>query len=144
MAKVSGKSKPTGDKQRDGESISSYFRGVFKERPELLVTRSNDALLERWLKDHPGVKEVPARVKQNLANIKSVLRKKGRKRKRHLQQPATILFTPSAGATRGLASLEENIDNCLDQAKKLDREGLDSIIRLLRRARNEVVWKLGQ
>jgi len=45
---------------------------------------------------------------------------------------------------RGLASLEENIDNCLDQARSLDRDGLEGIIKLLRRARNEVVWKLGE
>jgi hypothetical protein len=29
-------------------------------------------------------------------------------------------------------------------AKHLDREGLGEVIRLLRRARNEVVWKMGQ
>jgi hypothetical protein len=40
--------------------------------------------------------------------------------------------------------LEESIDDCPTQAKNLDREELDSIIKLLRRARNEVVGKLGQ
>jgi hypothetical protein len=29
-------------------------------------------------------------------------------------------------------------------ARHMDREGLASVIGLLRRARNEVVWKLGQ
>jgi hypothetical protein len=43
-----------------------------------------------------------------------------------------------------LELLEEQIDDCLILAKHLDREGLDSVIKLLRRARNEVDWKVGQ
>jgi hypothetical protein len=124
-----------------GETISGYFRVIFRENPKLLRSRSNQELLDRWLKDHRGEKEVPHRVKQNLANIKSVLRKKGRKRKGVANEAPPPVAAPRR---RGLEGLEENIDECLDQAKMLDREGLDSIISLLRRARNEVVWKLGQ
>jgi hypothetical protein len=40
--------------------------------------------------------------------------------------------------------LEEQIDECLTLGKRLDREGLRGVLVLLRRARNEVVWKLGQ
>jgi hypothetical protein len=47
-------------------------------------------------------------------------------------------------ASRGLEQLGEQIDDCLTAAKVLDREGLEHVIRLLRQARNEVVWKLGQ
>jgi hypothetical protein len=43
-----------------------------------------------------------------------------------------------------LELLEEQIDDCLSLAKSLDREGLGEIIRLLRGARNKVVWKMGQ
>jgi hypothetical protein len=43
-----------------------------------------------------------------------------------------------------LEALEEQIDDCLSHAKHRDREGLQEVIRLLRRARNEVVWKMGQ
>jgi hypothetical protein len=136
MAKPTRKHNPGG-----GESISGYFRAIFRETPKLLKTRSNQELLDRWLKDHPGEKEVPYRVKQNLANIKSVLRKKGRKRKGVANEAPRPVAAPRS---RGLEGLEENIDDCLSQAKMLDREGLDSIIHLLRRARNEVVWKLGQ
>ena len=60
--------------QPGGENISGYFRQVFKENPKWLEGRSNDEVLARWLKDHPGEKEVPKRVKQNLSNVKSVLR----------------------------------------------------------------------
>jgi two-component sensor histidine kinase len=145
MAKVNSRSKQMGRRPAEGESISGYFRMVFKENPALLHSRSNDVLLERWLKDHPWAKEVPARVKQNLANIKSILRKKSRKKKitggaTEPAAPTTLRSVPS----RGLESLEGSIDDCLTKAKNLDRESLDSIIKLLRRARNEVVWKLGQ
>src|SRR6516164_2813244 len=63
----------------DGENVSGYFRQIFKENPKLLNERSNDELLRRWLADHPGHKEVPQKVKNNLANVKSILRKKSRK-----------------------------------------------------------------
>jgi hypothetical protein len=144
MAKVNNRSKQSGGRPVKGESISGYFRGVFKENPALLHSRSNVVLLEWWLKDHPGEKEVPARVKQNLANIKSILRKKGRKKKIRGGAGEPAVTTLRSVPDRGLESLEESIDDCITQAKNLDREALDSIIKLLRRARNEVVWKLGQ
>jgi hypothetical protein len=40
--------------------------------------------------------------------------------------------------------LEDHIDECLMLAKRLDREGLDDVIKHLRRARNIVVVKLGE
>ena len=43
-----------------------------------------------------------------------------------------------------LERLEAAIDDCLTAARGLDREGLGAIITLLRRARNEVVWKSGE
>ena len=62
------------------ESVAGYFRKVFRENPKLLKERSNDELYRRWLADHPGHEEAPAKVKANLQNIKSVLRaKRGKK-----------------------------------------------------------------
>lgn len=49
-----GKPKPGSS---DGETVSAYFRRIFKERPDLLGTRSNDELLARWRADHPWGKE---------------------------------------------------------------------------------------
>src|SRR5437868_3087363 len=78
----------TATKERNGrnaygdDSIAGYFRKVFQENPKLLKGRSNDKLLERWLEDHQAYKEVPSDVKSSLANIKSVLRHKKRKRKK--------------------------------------------------------------
>jgi hypothetical protein len=149
MAKTNAR--PTPPKEQ--ESVAGYFRKVFKENPKLLWGQSNQELLRRWLADHPGEKEVPDRVKWSLSNIKSVLRKKGRKRKAKAQpaqaittaaSPAEAMPTAAKKAVRSLEPLEEQIDDCLSLARHLDREGLDSVIKLLRRARNEVVWKLGQ
>ena len=47
-------------------------------------------------------------------------------------------------AARGLESLEERIDDCLTLARSLDRDGLEAVIDLLRKARNGVVVQQGQ
>jgi hypothetical protein len=131
-----------------GESIGGYFRKLFAENPRWLDSRSNDELFVRWLKDHPGETEVPERVRQNLSNIKSVLRRQGRKqddRREQGRQPIEGSAAMHRGqSVRGLDSLEEQIDDCLSLAKVMDREGLASVIALLRRARNEVVWSMGK
>ncbi len=133
-----------------GETISGYFRKVFEENAKWLDARSNDELLARWLKDHPGETEVPERVRQILSNVKSVLRKKIRtkpgKPKKENRPADAITATAEAPRkrVRGLDALEEQIDECLTLAKNLDREGLANVIGLLRRARNEVVWKMGE
>lgn len=140
------KRKPAPDRQP--ENISGYFRKIFAENPRLLKSRSNDELLDRWLADHPGTTEVPVRVKQGLANVKSVLRSKRRKRKaRKATEEAASAGTVVAkrpASKNGLIVLEEQIDECLIMARLLDVEGLDSIIQHLRLARNEVVWKMGE
>src|SRR5262245_1786024 len=145
-----GKKKPAAGQdnaQNQGETVSGYFRKLFKENHAWLHERSNQVLLDRWLKDHPGEKEVPERVKQILANLKSVLRKQARKKagpkKGSQTAQATLAETPRK-PVRGLDRLEEQIDECLSLAKYLGREELASVIGLLRRARNEVVWKLGE
>ncbi|HBI43774.1 MAG TPA: hypothetical protein DDY78_13120 [Planctomycetales bacterium] len=134
------------DGQPQGKNISSYIRRVFGENPKWLETRSNDEVLARWLKDHPGETEVPDRVKKNLSNVKSLLRNKLRKKAgkpKKESQPAGPTAAPRS-TVRGLETLEEQLDECLTLAKNLDREGLSSVINLLRRARNEVVWKMGE
>ena len=132
----------------NGENVSGYFRAIFKENPKLLKERSNDELLKRWLADHPKEKEAPARVKQGLANLKSVLRSKGRK-KAVRAEPSAAAETVAVAMVQkvrsgSLDTLEERIDDALTMARTLDREGLETVIAALRRARNEVVWKMGQ
>jgi hypothetical protein len=146
MAKTGRKSAGSGNGDK-GESISGYFRKVFRENPKLLKQRSNDELLHRWSVDHPG-EQVTNRIKQNLANLKSILRKKGRRRKgKKAAEPvetAAVLVFSAKKTYRGLEALELEIDDCLTSARGLDREGLEDVINFLRRARNAVVWKLGQ
>jgi hypothetical protein len=130
------------------ESIMGYFRPILEANPKYLKSRKNGELYERWLKDHPGYSEVPQPVKNGLSNLKSTLRaKRGKgKGKRAGQKagaeanggavPPKRLARPAGGP---LERLEEQIDECLARAKSLDREGLEDIIHLLRRARNRVV-----
>ena len=150
MAKKRTAPAPSANSQ-EGESTAGYFREVFKENPGWLKERSNDKLLQKWLMDHPGEKEVPTKVKSNLSNIKSVLRSKKRKK---VAKVATGSQPPSSApqvkvarvATGGtkLEALELQIDECLISARHLDKEGLHDVIAMLRKARNTVVWKLGQ
>jgi hypothetical protein len=129
------------------ESVSGYFKLIFKERPDLLNSGSNTALFERWLQDHPGEKSVPNRVKSILSNVKSVVRRKRRRKagRKNISEVTTAVAPKASNVPLvKLESLEEQIDDCLTFAKRLDREGLAEIISLLRRARNGVVWKIGQ
>jgi hypothetical protein len=131
------------------ETTSGYFRMFFKENPKLLKERSNAVVLEKWLADHPGAKEVPDAVKQSLSNIKSILRSKKRKRRKAKAEASAVAAVPTAAAVSrpkasSLETLEEQIDDCLTFAKQTDREGLETVIRALRSARNSVVWKMGQ
>jgi hypothetical protein len=136
-----------------GESTAGYFRKIFKAQPRLLGERSNEKLLNQWLLDHPGYTVVPDNVKSNLSNLKSVLRSKKRKKvakgsmEPQANTPLAVAPAPVARKATGsgkLEGLEFQIDECLILAKELDREGLQDIIGLLRRARNAVVWMIGQ
>ena len=140
---------PAGQANGPGETTAGYFRQVFTEHPEWLAGKSNADVLARWLEDHPGHPEVPEKIKQNLANIKSVLRKQGRKKRgrRKKERPAEATAATAVAPRKrvhGLESLELAIDDCLTRARQMDKEGLADVIGLLRQARNAVVWKLGE
>src|ERR1043165_9660425 len=127
-------------------SVAGYFRPIFKQNPKLLKQRSNEPLYERWLKDHPGEKQVPEKVRQGLSNLKSVLRAK-QKRRGRLRREARDAAVPGAvkapaRKAMGLSHLEMMIDEVLIVAKALDRDGLDEVIRMLRTARNRVIVKV--
>lgn len=138
-------------KARSGESVARYFRTIFEENPGLLKGKSNQKLLDRWLTDHPDQTEVPKKVKASLSNIKSVLRSKGRRKGKTKEASAGkethgMIAVASARPkkTHALEMLEEQIDDCLRSARNLENESLASVITLLRRARNEVVWMIGE
>jgi len=130
-------------------SMSSYFRKIFQDNPELLYAKSNDEVLQKFT-EMTG-EPITERHRANLNNLKSVLRREQRK-KEGKQAPAGraarsgngAVAAPSGRGVSRLEQLEEAIDECLLHAKALDREGLRTAIRHLREARNEVVWKQGQ
>src|SRR5437016_2659741 len=113
---------------RKKKTVSGYFRKVFAERPEWLAETSNDVILARYREDHnlaPDAKLNP-KIKQNLANVKSLLRHKDRdtaggaeKSKARIAAVAAMHSPRSAvrGANSGLETLEEMIDDCLTMAK---------------------------
>jgi hypothetical protein len=132
-------------KKRKG-SISGYFRELIEANPHLLNgPKTNAQLLERFQTDHPS-KKVSTSIKANLANVKSMIRRKKRFRAGYKAAPRIMGLQAARDfvGARGLEGLEEYIDECLTIAKNLDRAGLDHVIRLLRTARNEVVWKQGK
>ena len=151
MARKAASPDTKANTQAPGESVQGYFRKIFQENPKWLKGRSNAAVMQRWLEDHPGYTEVPLPVKVGLQNTKSTMRSKRRKRKAgkaaDAQAPQAALPKPAAviqHGVRALVALEEQIDDCLTAAKRLDREMLATVINHLRHARNEVVWKIGQ
>src|SRR5262249_13183907 len=127
---------------------------VFKENPKLLKERSNEKILGLWLDDHPGMEVVPENVKNGLANLKSILRRKlgKRSRRRQEEQAAQVPAGPGVNAAPGAAGAEPNvlelleiqIDDVLSYAKAQDRKELAEVIRHLRLARNLVVWQGGK
>jgi len=135
-------------KRGNGESIGGFFRPILEKNPQLLKGRSNAELIKMWEEAHPG-ERADQRIKQNLSNVKSLMRSKKRKqaRKAKKAQLAAGKLAPVAATTRpirNLETLEERIDDCLILAKNLDRDGLESVIKHLLVARREVVWKMGE
>jgi len=132
-------------KKDSGENLSQYFRELFSERPDWVTTKSNKEIVARYNSDHPG-EEASQRVKQNLANIKSLLRRDSRGVKARAKASGTEVAMEAVeenARDRDFESLETAIDDCLLMAKNMDRTGLGHVIEHLRMARNLVVWKLG-
>src|SRR5262245_15879690 len=100
----------------------TYFKRILKSNPKLLEERDNETIYKRWLKDHPGHEDVPPNIKQNLANIKSTMRKAREERmaRRATKAPkaAPSAHAPVASprvrsAPQELERLEAKLDDCL-------------------------------
>lgn len=148
MAKQKAAAEGASESENKRGSVMGYFRTIFQENPKWLHERSNDKVTARWLQDNPSYSEMPKNVKNTLANLKSNLRKKsrsssGRKAKVDETTVGGEVLASAKPKVKGLDVLEIQIDECLTLARNIDREALQEIIRLLRRARNEVVWKSG-
>ena len=98
-----------------------------------------------------GARGGKARAKKYTPEQLSEMGKKGGRPKK-VAQAAPVMAVmvaemPAANGTPGpspLELLEEQIDDCLVAARQIAGEDLDDVITLLRKARNAVVWKLGE
>lgn len=146
----------TETKSAGDEPVSPWFSKLFDRRPDLLDSRKNDEIFTIWLQEHPTYKEVPHNIKNILSNVKSQKRREkegGRKGKGKGKRKARakVQAAPSNGAApkvvktsvRGLEKLEEMIDHCLSLARGEAPEELEAVIHHLRKARNQVVHKMG-
>jgi hypothetical protein len=135
--------------EANGESRSSIFTRYFTSQPDLLREAGFEAIVEMYKAEYPG-RDFTDKDRQIAANIKSKLRRKfkiarRRKRGRPPGSTAAAAAAPRAGRPNtSLAMLEDHIDESLMLAKRLDRDGLDDVIKHLRRARNLVVVRMGE
>src|SRR5579862_5445894 len=141
MPRPKGSSNSSSSKSgSSAEGVAPYFRNIFNTHRRYLNRRSNEAVLQMWLDDHPGYAEVPDNVKIGLANVKSNMRSKLHKRrgKKAAEEEAagtgvaktkTSLFLSADVADNPLEELEMLIDKCLTMARELDKKGrLENVI----------------
>jgi hypothetical protein len=126
--------------------MTSYFRTLFEQNPSWVTEPSNDLVVARYRADNNlgADAEISKSVRQTIANVKSRLKKGPKVKGRRGRPPKALAAVGSRTGRGGLDQLEEMIDDTMSMARALDREGLGDVIRLLRSARNEVVWKSGQ
>jgi hypothetical protein len=131
---------------KNEESMSAWFRTTFGERPDLVRKKgSNEEIEQLWRAAHPG-RDFSKRHRQAMANVKSALKKAGRKGKRRAQHAEGGGIVQAARPVRASAGgnlehLEEAIDRCLSTARSLEDRDPDihKVVRTLRLARNELV-----
>jgi hypothetical protein len=135
-------------------SFASVIRGYYLENPDWLKGPSNEALIARYLKDHPGEKWTKKH-QQGAANEKTKLRKKAglvRRSRRKRGRPAAAdsaaasesrvnRVRPSMGA---LEQLEMLIDDCLSLAARQNDPSLEGTVKHLKVARRSVAWAMGE
>src|SRR5262249_54750629 len=120
------------------ESTSGYFRRILKENPRWFKAKSNQEIEARWIADHPEDRRMPQRPRYILSNVKSSLRSKRRRKRAAIQgmgseENSALVAASSPKLLKGLAKLEAAIDDCLAEAKKIEREALADVIALLRK-----------
>jgi hypothetical protein len=133
------------------DTVSGYFRALFEKHPDLLAYgASNAAIVEQWRKDHNG-QDPSEKVMGNLANIKSLMRKKMGMVKRRRRRKGAVngaVATTKVGRPRASVSalerLEGHIDACLSMAREQDSAGLDNAVKHLLAARRVVSWQMGE
>ena len=133
-------------------SRSQIFRRYFEKKPDLLRESSFDDVIAMYKQEFPD-RNFTDSDRQIAANIKSRMRKErkiSRRRRRRRRAAAAAggeMGVAAPRTHRGVSSLhllEEQIDNCLIAARRLERAELADVIKHLRRARNLVIVQLGE
>jgi hypothetical protein len=138
-------------KVKEKRSFASVIRSYFEENPDWLDGPSNQSLIERYLKDHPG-ETWSKKHQQGAANEKTKMRKKlGKVRRRRRKGAATAVTNSSESRVlrvrTSISSLEQVellIDECLSLAIRQGNPALDGVIKHLRVARRGVAWAMGE
>src|SRR5262245_52820554 len=140
--------------KRGGDSVGGWFRELYTKQPDLLKQGTNADVIALWEKAHAG-QRMDERVKGIMANVKSQMRKKmglgklrGRRRRRKVALDGAaggVMVAAKPRASRlSLEDLEGAIDDCMAMAKNINRERLVTVLQHLRKARNLVVYELGE
>jgi hypothetical protein len=123
-------------------SKSGFFRQYFRDNPGQLKKRGIKEALDQWLQANPGHTEVPKNIQQAAFNVKSVMKKKKRKRMKAEGDNGAASTAPRT-PVKVLQSLEEQIDQCLFMARSVGSDALGDVVESLRQARNDVILKQG-
>ena len=97
-------------KAKETESTAGYFKRLFEENREWLNEGSNQELIDRWKKDHPG-QDVTKSILNGLANTKSIMRKKlglGKRRRKRRKMAGATAEQPAARLTTAMRAVVVN------------------------------------
>ena len=127
------------------ESKSSVFRRIYESNLELLKVPGYDELF-RVYQAEDGSRKIGVSERQVAANVKSTLRAKhkirGRRRGRRARLAngavAPVIMTPQRVGAAHLA-LEDAIDDCIFLARRMDAVRFVDVVRMLKRARNQLI-----
>jgi hypothetical protein len=129
------------------ESKSAVFRRIYESNLDLLRVPGYDELF-RMYQAEDGSRKVGVSERQVAANVKSTLRHKhkirgrrrrGRGRRGRMTNGA---LAPAALAPQRVAAhlaLEDAIDDCVFLARKMDAVRFEDVVRLLKKARNQLI-----
>ena len=126
-------------KAKDKPSKSSIMREILHDNPALRRKGGNAKVLERY-SEITG-KPITNSDRQTLANVKSLMKRKKRRRKADADGEAAPKPRKISGGA--LERLEIHIDDCLVEARAVGNDQLKKVIDYLRGARNHVVLMQG-
>jgi len=129
--------------KRKGPSMQGIFKQYFRDHPEWLATRTNEAVIAQFSKDHPKIKP-DQRVKQAMFNAKNHMKKgkKGKRGRRRKVAEITAAMKSPHASSGALQILENHVDDCLAMARAVGQESIRDVVNHLHRARNMLVLKI--